>query len=523
MSPSFNLTGAWSADDGGIYFIRQLPDGSVTWAGLHDAGFHRGMEFTNIFQGQIASDGQTLSGEWVDVPRGVTVNDGTLTLEILLSDVFGVILPTTLRRVAQTGGFGGETWTAGSSELQYQDIENLAGRVHRYDVPLGQNNPPCRDFSVMWGTIGTTKGPTWPPVPGNYCSFVSGDWDGDGDFTFDLQPAFSMLEPDFWTDGWIRRDFLGISLHTNEAILALWEQFHRFHCEVAMYARENDESDCDQSPRVLLPAWLESDGNSVLANGRPINGNINEGTDPPSSPLSFNVGPGGQEVVHLTPGGLVRVTGVVAVDAGHHDFWGNVEPGPPEIHPVYAFDVVQDWTTTRRRPLPTPVDGGVNLTGAWHSNDVGTYYMRQIGDTVWWLGMSRDQGRSFANVFRGTVGGGVIEGAWVDVPMGATGVLSQGSMTIHCGSVLATELIKISTDDDFGGPHVTIQLYDTATAVRPPVERSGSELACVCSAIVTVGRAVAGGRRSGLGPTTAGAAVRDAAGIAPARATWPMW
>ena len=46
-------------------------------------------------------------------------------------------------------------------------------------------------------------------------------------------------------------------------------------------------------------------------------------------------------------------------------------------------------------------DVGVNLTGAWHCDDIGTYYIREVGNTVWWLGLSCDQGRQFANVYRG--------------------------------------------------------------------------------------------------------------------------
>jgi hypothetical protein len=35
----------------------QGKDGSVTWAGLQDSGFHKGMEFTNVFRGSLGEDG----------------------------------------------------------------------------------------------------------------------------------------------------------------------------------------------------------------------------------------------------------------------------------------------------------------------------------------------------------------------------------------------------------------------------------------------------------------------------------
>ena len=78
--PAFNLTGAWAADDGATYYLRQLNDGSVTWAGLHNSGFHRGIEFTNVFHGNVSTDGTILSGDWADVPRGDSNNSGTLSL-----------------------------------------------------------------------------------------------------------------------------------------------------------------------------------------------------------------------------------------------------------------------------------------------------------------------------------------------------------------------------------------------------------------------------------------------------------
>ena len=209
-------------------------------------------------------------------------------------------------------------------------------------------------------------------------------------------------------------------------------------------------------PSILLPGWQESAGNSVLANGLPIDGNLVEVTvrdhrasapPPPYQALTFRVGARGKQV-ELTPGIVARVTGVVADDAGH--------PGnPPEIHPVYAIDVVQDFVA--RRP-----DTDVNLTGAWHADDIGTYYLRQIGNTLWWLGMSRDQGRTFMNVFRGTIGSNGIEGTWVDVPVGAGGARSGGILTLT-GHAVSTELTKTSQTSFFGASAWT-KLYDTEIA-----------------------------------------------------------
>jgi hypothetical protein len=44
----------------------------------------------------------------------------------------------------------------------------------------------------------------------------------------------------------------------------------------------------------------------------------------------------------------------------------------------------------------------INLTGTWKANDGGTYYIRNIGNDVWWLGISsNDDGKAFSNVLKG--------------------------------------------------------------------------------------------------------------------------
>ena len=45
------------------------------------------------------------------------------------------------------------------------------------------------------------------------------------------------------------------------------------------------------------------------------------------------------------------------------------------------------------------------LTGAWKSNDGGTYFVRRLDRVVFWMGQSPDDGRSWTNVFRGITDG----------------------------------------------------------------------------------------------------------------------
>lgn len=80
-----------------------------------------------------------------------------------------------------------------------------------------------------------------------------------------------------------------------------------------------------------------------------------------------------------------------------------------------------------------PADEG-ELTGAWAGNDTGTYYIRHVGDCVWWFGTEvRDiepgatGQRGFANVASGRIVGTQVDLEWVDIPLGYT--VNGGGLT----------------------------------------------------------------------------------------------
>jgi hypothetical protein len=160
----------------------------------------------------------------------------------------------------------------------------------------------------------------------------------------------------------------------------------------------------------------------------------------------------------LQPGARAWVTGVINLD--EHDTGFPVYAGRPEIHPVYSIDLIQDF----RRPRP-----GADLTGVWHANDGGTYYLRQLGSEMWWLGLSRDQGRAFANVFHGSIAPGFnisISGDWVDIPAGVGGARSNGRLNLlGLAAVgegigeLTTALNAVGSTGGFGGSNWR-KLYD---------------------------------------------------------------
>lgn len=82
-----------------------------------------------------------------------------------------------------------------------------------------------------------------------------------------------------------------------------------------------------------------------------------------------------------------------------------------------------------------PEDVG-DLTGVWAGDDGGYYYIRQIGDCVWWFGTSLAEVQpgvtaqeGFANVAVGRIEGDEIVLEWADVPLGD--ILGGGGLTIH--------------------------------------------------------------------------------------------
>jgi hypothetical protein len=81
-----------------------------------------------------------------------------------------------------------------------------------------------------------------------------------------------------------------------------------------------------------------------------------------------------------------------------------------------------------------PEDIG-KLTGVWLGSEGGMYYIRQVGDCLWWFGTDvrdiepglTDQS-GFANVAGGRVDGDRIDLEWADLPLGDT--LGGGGLTL---------------------------------------------------------------------------------------------
>jgi hypothetical protein len=88
------------------------------------------------------------------------------------------------------------------------------------------------------------------------------------------------------------------------------------------------------------------------------------------------------------------------------------------------------------------------LTGKWKADDGGTYYLRRVGNQVWWYGEPSPTNPGWSNVFVGTVQGNQISGSWADVPKGG----AQGNGNMQLRIVSSTRLEAISNSGSgFGG------------------------------------------------------------------------
>ncbi|MEV4460891.1 hypothetical protein [Microbispora sp. NPDC049633] len=336
------LTGTWLGDEGALYYIRHTGS-TVWWAGLSvsspqgSGDLNIGTAFTNVYRGRLMGD--SVVGEWMDTPRGDVFQCGTMDLQI--------VPPDGMRRLRETGGFGGAAW---------RRIEPPARKIDRIRAALRHDALITDVCAVIHGTM--TTGLT--------------EVASSGDLQFQMRVDPSV----------VRRPALPLGSTVT--------------CRLTEHGAD-----------AVIPGWRDRDAVSILfRNGRPVNGDLRRDES-------------GQFLVlgrPLSPGTHVRVTGALSTS-------------PPLISPVYAVDV-QDHT-----PRTT-------LTGIWAGDDGGTYYLRQRGDALCWLGLSPDWGATYTSVFSGVVLAEhdviTICGRWADLPLGGRTREGEATLSLTAYSVLTT-------------------------------------------------------------------------------------
>jgi hypothetical protein len=458
----FDFADVWSCDDGNRYYLALDGIGGIWWVGLSDeAGLQsQGLAFASVFHGILRRD--VIDGEWADVPRGVASSAGALSLAILRA-ADGT--PTALYRLDATGSLLSTVWwptvprppfpiAEGPMADVFRRVYKNVQRAGRQGNETLDGNLAClRDSAVVYGTVIThgAEGEilitsTSPPNgERTYAAFMDlGTWSGTGDqpdcdIGFYLQVDTNKFTPDFWATGWTAPS------HAAE----VQQLMNRpLEAEVIMFGRDVPAQDWRYfNPNVppLLPGWQEVAGDSVLLNGRPIEGQL----DLQPSSVAFFLGP--------TPElcSRVRVAGVMVYDHGH--WHGN--PRKLEIHPVFSIDVL---TGTAKS----------DLSGVWGADNGDTYYVHRVGDHIWWLGLGPYRDRRTAAVFHGTLKASTFTGRWVQTPFGYGGGTGEASFTVDPGLLTIVPdpaLLQITGN--------WTKLYDGWTPEKPGLPNVGEVIA----------------------------------------------
>jgi hypothetical protein len=507
---SIQLTGFWIADNDAHYYLKQEDNGTLWWVGFstdpdpdtnptYRHGLQEGLSYTSVFQGQMA--GRIIEGVWVDVPRGERLNTGRLTLQISSYDP-----PFSLNKVASSGdGFAESRWMQWPPFPAPYDIVGAFENIRKNDSTIMSDNlKPYKDSAAVFCLVkpdpdfpddpdpnspnhkrGVPNVPQWhlnypPDVERSYKNFLC-DVDGhqqDGDLNMHIQllPQLYDASSTFWdhSNGWIYDATVIQNKLTHNP-----EGENVLHLEVIMFGRGakncGDIARYNESPS--LPGWQELNGNSVLLNGRPINGQVVSTRDylPDHDKEYYGETLGDPKLNYeiksasdTSDATLLRVTGVVVLDCGHYDFpspspcyddgdigdWLLGGKANQEIHPVYAIDIVNATSS--------------DVSGTWSDDGGRTFYLRQLDDnTLWGLGMSPFRDFSFARVFQGTIQPDQSATLhWVDVPPFFGPIAAghnSGSMTLRTAGPGDTSL--------FGG---TISLFVTWS--DSPVEQRWTKL-----------------------------------------------
>ncbi len=107
----------------------------------------------------------------------------------------------------------------------------------------------------------------------------------------------------------------------------------------------------------------------------------------------------------------------------------------------------------------------VDLTGVWDCDDGGKYYIRQLGNVVWWDGEENTANPSWANVARGTINGIIVTLDYADVPEGD----ASGYGTLVLNIISNDELKAKEKPESYGGSHWVRSSKETSLPpVNPP-------------------------------------------------------
>ncbi len=146
-----DISGRWSCNDGGIYYIRQIGN-KVAWFGER-SNTNGKPSFANVGVGTRLGNGVTLS--WADIPKCGLSGKGALVLNVTNS--------TTITK-SSGAGFGGSTWTRQSNTPNltgtWRNTDSNTGSITRLVVTSNSTRVQafgkCSPTDCDWGTVNLT-------------------------------------------------------------------------------------------------------------------------------------------------------------------------------------------------------------------------------------------------------------------------------------------------------------------------------------------------------------------------------
>jgi hypothetical protein len=114
--------------------------------------------------------------------------------------------------------------------------------------------------------------------------------------------------------------------------------------------------------------------------------------------------------------------------------------------------------------LLLPTVALADLSGEWTCDDGGRYYLRQVGNTLYWYGERSATNPSWSNVYHGRVQGDRVRGSWADVPKG--GANSRGELQLQ---IRENDNVLVATHKTggFGGSRWVRAGYTSTPAPAP--------------------------------------------------------
>jgi len=135
-NPNVDLTGVWSCDDTGTYYIRQV-ESTVWWDGDED---NPNLNWANVAYGTISGNIVTL--DYADVPEGTADGHGTMVLDIISNDE--------LRAREKPESYGGSHWVRSSIKPQPPINQPVKPTVNPPIITNPWDDPSIRQLIDEW-------------------------------------------------------------------------------------------------------------------------------------------------------------------------------------------------------------------------------------------------------------------------------------------------------------------------------------------------------------------------------------